>query len=719
MCDGTPWRFSLCDSQSWTGDSRTSASHRAQVWLPGGAVFSFADGMIWTLDGRLDARVEGLVDFSNGEALAVAAPATLAVTADGLLRAPTVRLDGGSLTVAEGAVLDVGTVCASENGSQIAGEWALARAQTILQIDDGATLAFAAHVWKGHDATPRVLALTGAGALTVVAGGVLDGVELGGFSGSLTVAAGGRLLLDSAADIPDGVTVRCEDGGIVLLRTRSAQDAEKIDGTISSVITAATVAEAEVTVASGETLYVEGGGLTERTQLIQDGGTLTFLSDACIASPVSIRASSEIVAMGGVTGTVAGAVSAVRESAATCSVTGAGVVSFTGGGTFDRVSLMAEAGGAIRLAGGSYSFVRVGTVGLDGGRHFEVCDGAELNGLMTADPPVLLVKGSQEGATATFEAAAGGVVSLKSSWCIYLQNYGRLLLDGGTIHLEGLLRFWAYGISTRFDFRAGLLETDTPIHNVVTWHTIDIDWTGCTWRLLAAFPGNRETKDYTGVFMRHVRQCVRIGGPNCVLDVGGKERFSLVNDSGTGQVGDGPVWQEPSEDACLTVTNAGHFVVNGLASNMALRVACSRVTLASLGTAKIRELAIAGQGTTVTTTNDAVAVETLRVVAGGSWQTGVTLGSGIVAENAVFEDGATIAADGTTSVWNLPGTLTLPAWVQTSFVGTFGDAPLIAAQEVVGAAPETVRASKTKKRYLELVGNVLRAWQRGLMMMVH
>lgn len=359
MCDGTPWRFSLCDSQSWTGDSRTSASHRAQVWLPGGAVFSFADGMIWTLDGRLDARVEGLVDFSNGEALAVAAPATLAVTADGLLRVPTVRLDGGSLTVAEGAVLDVGTVCASENGSQIAGEWALARAQTILQIDDGATLAFAAHVWKGHDATPRVLALTGAGALTVVAGGVLDGVELGGFSGSLTVAAGGRLL-----------------------RTRSAQDAEKIDGTISSVITAATVAEAEVTVASGETLYVECGGLTERTQLIQDGGTLTFLSDACIASPVSIRASSEIVAMGGVTGTVAGAVSAVRESAATCSVTGAGVVSFTGGGTFDRVSLMAEAGGAIRLAGGSYSFVRVGTVGLDGGRHFEVCDGAELNGLL-------------------------------------------------------------------------------------------------------------------------------------------------------------------------------------------------------------------------------------------------------------------------------------------------------------------------------------------------
>ena len=474
-----------------------------------------------------------------------------------------------------------------------------------------------------------------------------------------------------------------------------------------------------MTVASGETLYVEGDGLTEKTNLILDGGTLMFLSDACIASPVSIVSSSEIVALGGVTGTVAGAVSAERESAATCSVTGAGVVSFTGGGAFDRVSLAAKAGGAIRLAGGSYSFIRTGTIGLsDGGRQFTICNGAELNGLW--DPkgttPVLQAQGS-EGASATIEVSDGGVLSLGSNWCLDIKSYGRLLLDGGTIRLRGLVRFWTYGVQTRFDFRAGLLETDTPITHNTTWHTIDIDWTSGTWRLLAAFPGSR-AKDYTGVFTRQENQSVRIGGPACVLDLGGKDEFSLVNDSGTGQVGDGPVWTEPSEAACLTVTNAGHFFANGLASNMALRVACPRVTLASPGTAKLRELAIAGQGATVATTNDAVAVETIRVVAGGSWQTGVTLGAGIAAENAVFEDGATLAADGTTPVWNLPGTLTLPAWVQTAFVGTFGDAPLIAAQKVVGDAPEAVRVPKTRQRYLELVENVLRAWQRGLMMMV-
>ena len=683
-------------------------------------MFSFADDMTWTLNGRLDASVSGLVDFSNGEALVVAAPATLTVATNGVLRAPTVRLNGGTLTLAKGAVLDVGTVCVPEGAAQIAGEWALARAQTTLQIADGATLSFAAHVRKGAVETPRALALTGAGALTVSDGGILDGVSLDGFSGSLTVANGGLLLLNSAADIPDGITVRCEDGGAVLLRTRSAQDSEKIDGAVSSVISAASVAAAEVTVASGETLYVEGDGLTEKTNLILDGGTLTFLSDACIASPVSIVSSSEIVALDGVTGTVAGAVSAELESAATCSVTGAGVVSFTGGGAFDRVSLVSQAGGAIRLAGGSYSFIRVKTVGLDGGRQFTVCNGAELNGLWSGAGtfPLLSVKGVAETKTvATFEVSDGGTLSLDTDWCLDLLNYGRLLLDGGTIRIQKCLRFWGYGVSTRFDFRAGLLETDTPLCNIQSWQTVDIDWTGGTWRLLGNYPGPREPK-YTGVFARHIGQHIRIGGPACVLDLGGKDDLSLVDDSGSRSVGENPVWLEPSEDACLTVTNAGHFLANGLASNMALRVACSRVTLASPGTAKLRELAIAGQGTTVATTNDAVAVETLRVVAGGRWQTGVTLGAGIAAENAVFEDGATIAADGTTPVWNLPGTLTLPTWVQTAFVGTFGDVPLIAAQEVVGDAPEAVRVPKTRQRYLELVGNVLRAWQRGLMMMV-
>ena len=754
--------FHLAASQTWRGVSGEGV-------LP--AYFNLstldvtaADGITWTFSGKTYTTFNRTHDFSNTAELKLESPATMLLNTNASINAKLLTVSGAgniltnwissaraggyalaeTLALADGAgvvfttnsVADIAALRVTAGDGTIRGAFRPVRDIAVV-VADGATLNMAADAVY-PECIDRSLALAGAGTFLVQSGHVRVS-SFAGFSGTVTVADG-TLQIPSAAIIPSGLTIAVTGTGSVVFETVTGDEGAKVSGRWSAVVTDAPRAEARITLKEGDVLHVQGNGLTAATEVMLDGGTLAFERSATVASKLYVPTNAVISAAEGVHGLVTGFMDGSNTYMAAlwpkwpenkysiyqCRVTGKGDVMLAGGGSFNAVSLNAYEGGSVTIATNTFTITRA-TCGLPNvgaalrGHYFGIKDGGRVNMPWTSGGGLFLVNicSRTKAHEDYFEIGEGGVLHLGGNHGFYFYgNYGKLLVNGGRLRFASGTVFYSYGMGNLIELRSGLVETAQIITFNADWHDMTFDWYGGTWRILTTTEGRLNSADGTwpaardGAFPRSTLMTINIAGTDCILDAGGKDVFKVENTSGTEMKSPGDIkWRHTGDDACLTLTNCGNFVVNGFPAGVTLKAACpvssdssvealSRVVLGAPAAS-----VSAGEGLALEVTN-------LTVSADGAWSA-ASVGGGVSVENLTFEENALVSYAAGDPAFVISGALSLPAAMRTSVADVSEPRELVRAASVSGRVEECTALSGTKKCSLSVSGTSLFAYGKG------
>ena len=370
-------------------------------------------------------------------------------------------------------------------------------------------------------------AVTGGKSLTVASDGVIAlAGSLSGYSGNEIAVTSGSLRLSSMAALPSGVSVRTTGTGEVRFSSRTGYDESRILGTQNVVfdsdlyVTDAVIGDASLTISADRVVHVLGNGLTAATDVVLDGGRIVFEKNgATIASAVTVTKPSYIEASstsvtGGISGSVTSQISADVNGTNGLWCVGSGCVVFSGGGTFtgDKNYLKVAGDSSVKLTNGDYLFsdlARLHTVNVGDthwGRYIGVVDGGRLvvSGTGVNKPSFgLRLWSGDDGSTysleSVFEVGANSSAEFGADIPIEIasrQSMGRIVLNGGSLKVGGLLRLGFDQLSTGvIEINSGVLELCRPIVRYA--HTSysskypgqgRIVWNGGTIKVSSTFP---------------------------------------------------------------------------------------------------------------------------------------------------------------------------------------------------------------------------------------
>ena len=288
---------------------------------------------------------------------------------DSITMAPTVILEGGADMQLLGAQWDIPTLRVTGTGatSSLKGDCTFLRANSAIELQDGATIEFpatnresgvsagfsvagtgtvkvASSVWEltgslalGDD----VELLLGAGILSSpISGGKRYAVDPGAANECLILGRvtetevekieilSGTCRMPSMSHVPAGMTFEVADGAALVFSSAAGYDESRVtligSGTCGFDVMCVTddiVTSEEIVVNIGDVLRVFGNGLTSATKVTLAGGTMRFeRNGVTVASPVLVTDSSFIEAIPAVTGTVSGVIASTNTSTSTRSV---------------------------------------------------------------------------------------------------------------------------------------------------------------------------------------------------------------------------------------------------------------------------------------------------------------------------------------------------------------------------------------------------------------
>ena len=608
---------------------------------------------------------------------------------------PSLTLKDGADLLGRSAGWDIPTLAVTGTGeSAFDGSWKFRRATTDVSIASGAVLALTGDVADGGVSAglnvtgsgelkldPSTFRLTGpltlgANVTLVLAGHGefshrIDGgkeiriesdgnsptnvvslraAALAGFTGSRVTVASGKAIVDAKA----GVSV-VEDGGTRIDLSAASGDAW--------VVTDAVREEAEITVGSGETLYICGNGLTAATALILNGGRVAFLRSAAIGSPVTLADSSSIGSENVSTiGTLLGRIDGVCESAKSLALKGAGTVNFAGGGRFENVEVYVKAGSA-NLMSNRFDIAYAGW-GVYEGDYLGIRDGAFVNCPWKSTGGVFgCTVRPKEGYKSVVEVCTNSTVCCNQNNTFYLGRYGSdgvLRISGGTVEINHGTQIYVghtAGCRGVIEMNDGLFLTDQSFR-VGSGASGRIVWRGGRIKLRSEF------WTYAGNGSRYFdgtssNLTFTIAGPDCVLDLNGAPAFTNVvaNSLNAGSWR----WEDGGR---LTVTNGGVFVMNRFPENGCVAVKDCSLLIADEAEPAIGEIGFAGTAATdVISAADGLtlAAQGVRVLSGGEWDASQV--EGISWSDLAFDTGAVFRIPmtdyDTVTTCSIPGALTL------------------------------------------------------------
>ena len=755
--------FHLAASQTWRCVVAAATTAPAYFDLSNLDVTA-VDGITWTFSGKTYATFNRTHDFSNMAEIRLESPSTMRLLADASLNANLLTVSGAgniltnwitsaraggyalaeTLALADGAgivfttnsVADIATLCATSGVGTVSGAFKPVRDIAVV-VADGATLNIATDAVY-PDCIDRSLAVSGSGAFVVQSGHVRVS-SFSGFSGTVAVTDG-TLQIPSTDILPSGLTVAVSGTGAVVVETVTGDEGTKVSGRWSALVTDTPRTEALITLKEGDVLHVQGDGLTAATEVKLDGGTLSFERNATVASKLYVPTNAAIAAVEGVHGLVTGFIDGSntymaalwpawnegKYSIYTLNVTGKGDVILAGGGSFNAVSLYAYDGGSVTVATNTMTITRA-RCGLPNaashqGHYFGIKNGGRINMPWTSGGGMFFqyICSRTKAHEDVFEIGEGGTLHLGGNHGFYFNgNYGKLLINGGRLRFASSGVFYSYGTGNLIEMRSGLVETSQIISFNNTWHDMMLDWYGGTWRILTTTEGRLNSSDGTwpttrdGAFPRSTLMSIRIAGPDCVLDAGGKDEFKIENTSGAEMMKPGDIkWSSAGDAACLTLTNCGNFVVNGFPTGTTLRAACP-VTCDSNVTV-LAKAALASTNASVSVAEGfALEVTNLTVAAEGRWSA-VSVGSGVSVENLAFEADATFAYAANDPVFSISGMLSLPYSLRTEVADVSQPYEVIRAGSIDGSSSEFTALPGTRKCKLSVHGNSLICHGRGL-----
>ena len=314
----------------------------AEIWQAGGTVRSYQSGHVSTMQPLMDS----------------------------ITMAPTVIREGGADMQLLGAQWDIPTLRVTGTGatSSLKGDCTFLRANSAIELQDGATLELAAT--NSESGVSAGLSVTGTGTLRVypvswqLSGTVTLGSDIvfelsgpgcfsstisGGKSYVMDPGAGkdcilsatatgasvetiqirsGTCVIQSMAAMPASATFEVADGADLKFLSNDGYDSSRVTLTGTGTCTFgglfvadALVPDSEIVVNRDEVLRIFGNGLTAATRVQLAGGTMRFeRNGVTVASPVLVTDSSFIEAIPAVTGTVSGVIASTNTSTSTRSV---------------------------------------------------------------------------------------------------------------------------------------------------------------------------------------------------------------------------------------------------------------------------------------------------------------------------------------------------------------------------------------------------------------
>jgi len=392
-----------------------------------------------------------------------------------------VLTNGATLTALETTTVSGGVtvVSAGTVTNAFSGTFKLTAGDTVLRIPAGSALDLTGATFTGDGG----LKVEGSGTL-LLDGSVNDSTgrfylpdaALAGFSGDVVVS-GGTLVLENANSMPSGMTVITEGDGALLLIDASGFDAEtQMGGTKTLaepsrlVVTDADVT-GEVTVNSGETLFIYGNGLGANASLnIFGNATVMFRRSATVSSPLWYTNTVYCKTFdASVTGTVASVItlSETPGSDALISIIqidSPGLIDLAGSGQLDTIKMNsgnAAVTGVYKVYGGQEFY----------SGHMTVRDGGTITVSKTWQHLRLDYNSSSD---VCLEIATGGKYEKVSGNChTYLGRNGgsyesKLLVTGGSyIHLYDSFTLYSHGL---VQVETGMFKTGRRItcHNSAT-----------------------------------------------------------------------------------------------------------------------------------------------------------------------------------------------------------------------------------------------------------
>lgn len=638
------------------------------------------------------------------------------IDAEYVAKALTLK-DGADLTAAQPVRFDLpGLSVAGTGTSVLSGEFDIVRSEWAIALSDGVALDLSSATIR-ESVLGTALSVTGTGNLKLGSGfGLTGSISLGedvdlvldGFDSldnpiaggaSLEIAAAGKTLFVSAAMLAgftgDTITVTAgtvvfesipadvslvEKGGVALRTT------DPSDGTM--FVTDIPRSESTITLQPGDRLLICGTGLTESTELVLAGGAVEFVRSTTISSPIRYAANSTIGSVKGVTGTVAGFITASNENAAVIcqlSLAGNGTVNLSGGGVFERVRLFLTQGSA-NLTGGHFIIARQSWGIYEGGEHLGI------GGTATVECPYPNEGGIHSlycrpkyGSEAVIEISTGGVVRLEQNVALSIGRADNTVSMPGTLRLSGgkleinrgyqlLLGGGTDGGRGRLELRDGEFLTDQAIAALYTGVTGggEVCWHGGTIKLgeeFFSFSGNPSHRlDGTSSNI-----AFRILGPDCRLDLNGATAFTnvLANANNIGSWTAGP-------GACLTVANGGTCVFQRFPDGGAIGVDGCSALIDDPSGPQIGTVIFRGTGVDVVRTTAVLPQDVSVVVATeGEWGEGQL--EGLVLHDLLFEGGAglrlVLQTDGTVVPVSVPGIVSCKGALGVDFVRTGGLPP--------------------------------------------
>ena len=392
--------------------------------------------------------------------------------------------------------------------------------------------------------------------------------DVSNFTGTIDVYSWGVSTIVLPADYKETITVT-NSAGVTSSRCTSV-----IYTDADNVITDTAWANAELHIASGETYYVAGNGLTAATTVYLDGGTLITLKDgATIASPIHQTATSNLKTSPytDISVNLAGWLDADENDKTEVKLNLDGNFVITKGGSFPgNKNTFYLNSGTLKITGEETVLSITGQGGISGSStatYWGVLDGATLNlPYKASNWNTFWVSGKS---SPVFEIGEGATVDVGQSRELHgARNSGgednvcTILVNGGTLNFgnAGAVVLGEYapslGGKTVLDFRSGLIDTQRAfltnpyaVTNSVGEYTTTYDegaprmefkWTGGTLKI----EGNPSTicgyllqpKDFYqrsssqvtsasrtvknwAIPLNNYNMHVSIEGPDCVLDL--------------------------------------------------------------------------------------------------------------------------------------------------------------------------------------------------------
>ena len=593
-----------------------------------------------TCKGRLKARkltLKGGEGMTFGEAtsrgsIPLLSPEQVAATVELVNGA---ALKATATTVVTGGVT---VVAAEETTSSVVGSYALADDDTVFKAEEGSILDLSGATLSG------TYSLEGKGKIIVPVGTVvsIDPELVANFHGTLAYSSG-VVYVAKASDLPSDLKFETSGTAALIIKDQTGFDKETrllgtknlMDDTMGLLVT--DTPRTDVSVGSGETLFIAGNGLGASGSLtLTDGAKVLFCDTATVAAPWS---SSGTVTLSTLSDSVTGTLGGAATATGTLTVSSPGLVKITGGGriaAFKMVSGNAEVSGGNITGSGSITFVAGHLTLRSKWTQTAKWTNVNLNQTQTGD--------------ALFEIAEGGVLTLYGSNNITIgadQNWkSRLYINGGTLNAPYPEIFTInctcdnYGKKNGDNNGNGVLEIDNGgvLKNAMVIHIGNNGKTGCgivfgdcTWTTSTDVDTYRYNYEH---FVDDGNETVRVRG-RVTLDMSLFKKATVVNQNAAAS----NAWVfEPG--ARIRVVGANRTFAMADAYEAAVDL-----TASTPGNVELRNTVAAGDDvppTAVTwTVQEADAAHGTVTAVGANGKTGPLVASYVVPEGVTFDGSQT------------------------------------------------------------------------------